>query len=213
VSEPLARHAMATVAPEAWRAMLASRPDLAGEPLVETWADAARPLVARRSVEGDPPQTTPLGLPLPPAQGKRRIAVSLPRAAVLAVTPPPRLDDARSAAPPAWRPTIVELLALDDQVRTYGSLAWAWLTGLAYLSASSDLDLLWTLPEPASLDPLLAGIAAIAARAPMRIDGEIVGAAGAVHWRELQGGGEVMVKHPTGVRLMTREAFLAGGRP
>ncbi len=193
--------------------MLASRPDLAGEPLVEAWADAARPLVARRSVESDPLHTVPLGLPLPPAQGKRRIAVSLPRAAVLAVTPPPRLDDARSAAPQVWQATIAELLALDDRARTYGSLAWAWLTGLAYLSDGSDLDLLWTLPAPALLDPLLAGIAAAAARAPMRIDGEIAGAAGAVHWRELQGGGEVMVKHPAGVRLMTREAFLAGGRP
>ena len=213
MSEPLARHAMATVAPEAWRAMLASRPDLTGEPLVETWADAARPLVARRPVEGDPPQAAPLGLPLPPAQGKRRIAVSLPRTAILAVAPPPRLHDARSAAPQAWRATITEILALDDLVRTYGSLAWTRLTGLAYLSASSDLDLLWALPAPARLDPFLDKIAAVAARAPMRIDGEIIGAAGAVHWRELQGGGEVMVKHPMGVRLMTREAFLAGGRP
>lgn len=204
---------MVTAAPEAWRAMLASRPDLAREPLVAGWADAGHPLVARRLAQDDPPGAIPLGLPLPPAQGKRRLALSLPPEAIANVAPPPLLRAAASAAPDAWRASLWELLTLDEQVRTFGSLAWTHLTGLPYLSAASDLDLLWSLPDPGSVDRLLGGIEAIAARAPIRIDGEVIGAAGAANWRELHTAGEVMVKHLDGLRLMTRAEFLAEARP
>jgi phosphoribosyl-dephospho-CoA transferase len=212
VSKPLPRHAMVTAAPEAWRAMLAARPDLAVDPLVAGWADAGRPLVARRAAEGDPPHLTPLGLPLPPAQGKQRIALSLPAHAILDFAAPPILKDAAPSAPGAWRPAIDELVRLDPQTRVFGSLAWSHLTGLAYLGEGSDLDLLWDLPAPADLDRLLAGIAAVDRRAPMRIDGEILGSAGGVNWRELLAGGEVLVKGRTGVRMMSRPDYLAGRR-
>lgn len=212
MSEPLPRHAMVAAAPQAWRAMLAARPDLAVDPLVAEWADAGRPLVARRAAEGDPPHLTPLGLPLPPAQGKRRIALSLPAHAILGSSAPPTLKDAAPSAPGAWRPAVDELVRLDPQVRVFGSLAWSHLTGFAYLGADSDLDLLWDLPAPADCDRLLAGIAVVDGRAPMRIDGEILGPAGGVNWRELLAGGEVLVKDRAGVRLMSRPDFLAGSR-
>jgi phosphoribosyl-dephospho-CoA transferase len=69
----------------------------------------------------------------------------------------------------------------------FGGLLWQALTGLPYLSATSDLDLLWPGPVgPAFLD----GLADLAAQAPMRLDGEICLADGfAVNWRELQAAG------------------------
>ena len=210
MSEPLPRHAMVTAAPKAWRAMLASRPDLALDPLVAGWADARRPLVARRAAEGDPPHLTPLGLPLPPAQGKRRIALSLPAQAILGAAAPPTLKDAAASAPGSWRPAIDALVRLDPQTRVFGSLAWSHLTGFAYLGEDSDLDLLWDLSARADLDRLLAGVAVVDRYAPMRIDGEILGPAGGVNWRELLAGGEVLVKGRAGVRVMSRPDYLAG---
>jgi phosphoribosyl-dephospho-CoA transferase len=69
------------------------------------------------------------------------------------------------------------------------------------------------MPASDDLVSLLAGVAAIAASAPMRIDGEIVGAAGGVNWAELEaeGSGDILVKASDGMRMMARAAFLAGG--
>ena len=62
---------------------------------------------------------------------------------------------------------------------------------------------------------LPADIAEIARQAPMRLDGEIICAAGGVQWRELTGDGadEVLVKGLGGVYSMTKAVFLSGGRP
>ncbi len=193
--------------------MLASRPDLATEPLVAGWAEAGRPLVVRRPGCGDEAGAIPLGLPLPRALCKRRLALSLPPRAIVAIAPPPLLRSAASAAPANWGSAIDALLALDPGVRTFGSLAWERLTGLAYLGEDSDLDLLWDLPEPDRVDSLLASIAGIERQAPMRLDGEILGRIGAVNWRELTAGGEMLVKALTGVRLMARSEYLAWGQP
>jgi phosphoribosyl-dephospho-CoA transferase len=211
MAERLRRHAMVTVAPAAWAALMAARPDLAAEPLVAGWAGAGHPLIVRRPACSDAAGQIPLGLPLPPAQGKRRIAVTLAPADVADAGGPPLLADAAAAAPPGWRDFIARLVALDPGTRVFGSLAWQHLTGLPYLSEGSDLDLLWRLP--ADVDALLAGIAAVAQDAPMRIDGEITGAAGGVQWRELAetGPGDVAVKGLREIVLMPRADFLAGG--
>jgi phosphoribosyl-dephospho-CoA transferase len=193
--------------------MLASHPELAAESLVAGWADAGWPLVVRRAACGDEAGTIPLGLPLPRALGKRRLATALRPCAIDAVAPPTPLWMARSAAPANWKPAIDALLALDPDVRTFGSLAWQRLTGLAYLGEDSDLDLLWDLPEADRLNGLLEAIAAIERQAPMRLDGEVLGRAGGVNWRELEAGGEVLVKSLAGVCLMTRREYMAGGRP
>ena len=58
------------------------------------------------------------------------------------------------------------------------------------------------------------GIAAIEARAPMRLDGEILlPDGGGVNWRELHGagpGGTVLVKHRDRLALREAAALLAG---
>jgi phosphoribosyl-dephospho-CoA transferase len=123
------------------------------------------------------------------------------------------LVEAAAVAPLGWRDCIDRLVHLDPQTRAFGSLAWQHLTALPYLSEGSDLDLLWRLPDAADVGALLAGIAAIAWAAPMPIDGEVIGAAGGVQWRELQGddADEVLVKGSGDVRTMSRAEFRAGG--
>jgi len=204
--EAPARHQMARVDPVAWRALVRRRPDCGGLPLVADWAERGWPLVVRRSACGE--AGVPLGLPLPPAQGKRRLSFVLEPSALRALDPPPRLAEAVPAAPAEWRPTLGRLLDLDPEARIFGGLAWQHLTGLAYLSPTSDIDLLWCLRGSAGR--LLAGLAAIARDAPMRIDGECLGTGGrAVQWRELaEGTPEVLVKDARGVSVVSRSDFL-----
>ena len=55
--------------------MLAARPELAGEALLADWGALARPLITRRRSACDGAGLIAAGIPLPPAQGKRRIAM------------------------------------------------------------------------------------------------------------------------------------------
>jgi phosphoribosyl-dephospho-CoA transferase len=212
MADTLTRHSMVKVSTAGWAAVMGRHPELAGEPIVAGWAGADRPLIVRRPACSDVTGMIPLGLPLPPSHGKRRLAVSLAATDIVASAPPPLLADAAAAAPAHWRATIDLLLQLLPQTRTFGSLAWQHLTGLRYLSDGSDLDLLWTLSSAEQARTLPSRIAAIARQAPMRLDGEIVGSAGGVQWRELTGTDEdeVLVKGPAGVTSATRAAFLAG---
>src|SRR4051794_37227486 len=167
MGEALARHSMVKVTAAGWTAVMKRYPELASEPIVAGWAKAGRPLVVRRPACSDTPGSIPLGLPLPPSRGKRRIAISLAAADIVASAPPPLLADAADAAPAAWRTTIDLLLYLLPETRTYGSLAWQHLTGLPYLSDGSDLDLLWQLSAAKQAGTLLSDIARIAMQAPM----------------------------------------------
>src|SRR5258705_13058218 len=67
-------HDVIFVSPVAWRSLLKTRDDLAGEPLVIEWVDRGWPLVARRTLPGEA-DGLPLGLPLPLFAGKRRLWV------------------------------------------------------------------------------------------------------------------------------------------
>ncbi|WP_323123051.1 malonate decarboxylase holo-[acyl-carrier-protein] synthase [Burkholderia alba] len=213
---PPARHRLVRVVRDAWPAVLAAH-GLAHEPLLHDWAARGRPLIVRRPAPGE--RGLALGLPLPPSAGKRRIAVTVRASQIASIEPPPNLDAVAPAAPPAWQPCLRALAALAARhavdCRVFGSLAWQALTGLPYLGAASDLDILLTLPaERHALTALLDGLAALDARAPMRIDGELVRADGAgVNWRELQTGmGEVAVKTATEVVLCAPDAFLEVSR-
>ena len=219
MAERLRRHDLAYVDPMAWARLLATRPDLRSIDLVAGWADAGRPLVARRRGPGDLAGLLALGLPLPPALGKQRIAVSLPAVAVASTERFPALRGIAGAAPAAWHATIDALLGLAADVGleplVFGSLAWSVLTGLDYLSAASDLDLLWPVTGRDNTSALLVGLALVAAGAPMRIDGEILDPEGSgIDWRELASGrSEVLVKEIASVRLIRPADFLRVEEP
>lgn len=209
----LARHDLVRVAPASWAAILGGCPPLRDEPLLADWAERDRPLIVRRvgCDERRSAGLVPLGISLPPSSKMRRIAVQVPAVAICSVSPPPRLADLVSSAPLAWHATIDRLLELDADARAYGSLAWQHATGLGYLSATSDLDLLWRCTAGSACEALLTGIAAIERQAPMRIDGEVMAAdGGAVHWRELQSGvAEVLVKRLDDVVVLPRRTFMS----
>jgi len=211
--DALRRHDLVFVSPAAWRALLEPHPDLAREPLVAGWADRGWPLIVRRIVPGEA-KGLALGLPLPPSEGKRRLAFMMPSGDLAATAPPPLLSAAMDAAPPAWRPTMERLIDLaavhDGEARVFGSLAWRLLTGLDYLTARSDLDMLLPLPPAGDVGRLTAELAALEIAAPMRLDGELVRSDGAaVNWRELhEGAQEVLVKTIRDATLASTRQFL-----
>jgi phosphoribosyl-dephospho-CoA transferase len=102
-------------------------------------------------------------------------------------------------------------LEADTSCRCFGSLAWQYLTGLSYLTDTSDLDLLVECRSSADAMRATALLNDIAERAPMRIDAELVTPCGtAVQWREwLSGNPELLVKSHAGSALIAREALFA----
>lgn len=210
----LPRHQLVRIRPQAWDRLLASRPDLAGESLLPGWAARGWPLIARRALPEENAEELTLGLPLPPSAGKRRIAVQLQPADIASSAPLPELAQAADAAPQAWRTCLLELSDIaaryEVRLRVFGSLAWQHLTGLTYLGPGSDLDLTWTLPRRNHIGPLLAELAQLEARAPMRLDGELVRADGAgVNWREVHAGAsELALKTAAEVVLCPIDDFV-----
>jgi phosphoribosyl-dephospho-CoA transferase len=213
------RHDLVHVAPDIWASALARCPSSADLPLVEAWADRGWPAIVRRRGEVEDPGLVPVGVPLPPAMGKHRVALAIPPEGVLQRWSPPSLRAAASVADPGCRSTIGSLLSLGARTgvepSAFGSLLWEHLTGLAYLSPHSDLDVLWSVaPSLDVLSPVV-GIAEIQREAPRRIDGEVMFSdGGAVNWRELLAAmnegksGEVLVKSIDSVRLVNVSQLL-----
>jgi phosphoribosyl-dephospho-CoA transferase len=208
------RHDLIYIRPAAWRALLEMRHDLAAESIIVDWIDSGWPLIGRRAMP-DEAQGVPLGLPLPPFAGKRRLSFILQPEDIISTAPPPSLSAASEYAPQAWWPTLDRLAELAAyhavQVRVFGSLAWKTLTELEYLHNRSDLDLLLLVDRDVDIRGLTAGVAAIEAAAPMRLDGELLRDDGAaVNWREFHAGaGEVLVKTIDSVALRVADHFLA----
>ncbi|KVU09536.1 phosphoribosyl-dephospho-CoA transferase [Burkholderia ubonensis] len=213
---PLRRHTLVTLTAAGWAALFARDAALAADAPVRRWAERGWPLVVRRALPGEIDGSgVPLGIPLPPA-GKRRIAVSVGADALASVGAPPAIAAVLGAAPAAWRQPLLDLEALGARCgvegRVFGSLAWQALTGEPYLTGASDLDVFFPLPGAAHAATLLDGLAAIDARAPMRVDGELLRDDGAgANWRELHAGlPDVAIKTAGGVMLGPAAAFLAG---
>ena len=214
-SEKVRRHDLVFVNPTAWRSFLETRDDLADDPLVAGWVDRGWPLIARR-LAPEEGHGAPLGLPLPPSAGKRRIGLLMDPAGIRSVARPPLLSAAFCVAPAAWIPTLRTLdqvaTRLGVEARVFGSLAWCLLTGLNYLTARSDLDFILSLPHPRDFAELMTELGSINSAAPMRLDGEIVRDDGAgVHWRELHSGArDVLAKTAGTPRVLNSAEFMGG---
>ena len=223
LSRPWSRHDLLHVAPDVWASVLALCPPVADLPLVADWSDQGWPVIVRRRCEADDRHLVPVGVPLPPLAGKRRVALLIPPDSVLQRSLPPSLHATAKAADPGWRSTIDALVAVGArsgvEPAAFGSLLWQHLTGLAYLSPHSDLDVLWPIPANFDVHSLVCSIAEIQHDAPLRIDGEIIFPDGsAVNWRELWNAHQapnratVLAKTMESVRLLdvASLAYVAG---
>ena len=197
-----------------------SEADAAG--IVMSWLSAKRPLVATRRHPGMPGDRCPLGLPLPPHLGKRRIGIVVPLQAVDEIRPPPFLDRVIPALPSRWRQSLDTLTRRAEtrgiRFRVFGSMAWQYLTGESYVGPQSDVDLLW---RPSDLEQMRQGLKILSEweqESSLRGDGEVVLPDGrAVAWRELVARSTaVLVKGLDSVELIPRarlESMFAAGFP
>jgi len=188
-SQKLSRHTLVWVRPEFRASVAAQITDDAMHAQATAWLAADRPLVVARQPDDKVSETISVGLALPPAQVKRRIALRVAAHDIARYTPPMLLADATTHAPTEWQPALAELVSaatkLDLELRVFGSLAWQALSGLPYLTPQSDIDLLW---HPQSHTQLQQGIELLARweqSSGLRADGEVLfGGSGAVSWRE-----------------------------
>jgi phosphoribosyl-dephospho-CoA transferase len=169
--------------------------DRIGDPhlcaVVRAWLTAARPLIVRQQPGPLSAKAERLaaGLPLPPSLGKRRIALNINAREVNRVAPPPALASVIASLPAAWKAPTAQLchagadIGIEFQV--FGSAAWQALTALPYLTATSDLDLLWRPSHRSQLEDGMRLVQTWERTTGVRADGEIVfGQDFAVAWRE-----------------------------
>lgn len=180
---------------------------------IEQWRRADWPAVVRRADIGLAAGQVSLGVPLPPTPDgiKGRIGLNASEIDVAQHRNALALPDALRAAPQHWRPAL-DVLADSLPLQAYGSLAMQAITGQAYLTPSSDIDLLFF---PADAKALHAGLALLEQyAATLPLDGEIVFPSGAaVAWKEWLVAGRnearVLVKDAGAVRLAPMSELMA----
>ncbi|MYM22372.1 malonate decarboxylase holo-[acyl-carrier-protein] synthase [Duganella sp. FT135W] len=196
-----------------WQAARAAQPQHTAA--LTQWQRRDWPAVVRRLDADAAPDEVCLGLPVPPDSAGRKVRIALRVQAAHVV----RSSDAMAlhAALPfsgAWHEQLNalcdEATALD--LRVFGSLAMQALTGLQYVSPTSDVDVLF---HPASRHALDEGVALLERYTrQLPLDGEIVFPGGAaVSWKEWQMAmrhpAKVMVKELHAVRLADTASLLA----
>lgn len=135
--ETFRRHTFVRLTTEAWSSALVETGNL---DTLRDWLSAGRPLIVRRPCLSEDEKLVALGLALP---GKKRLAYRLPVETVVSVEPPP-----------AWRGDLLPIPGFTP--RLFGSHAWQQLTGLTYVTDTSDLDLLVDIISPAEWQRFLA---------------------------------------------------------
>jgi len=208
----LERHALVWLTDAGWSAaMAAARPE--HQAALTQWRRQDWPAVACRLDADAAGDEVCLGLPLPPdaAGVKVRIALRARGTHVARTSDAIELTSALPAAG-AWRERVTALCDAAPGLRVFGSLAMQALTGLQYVSPTSDIDVLFRPVSRRQLDDGMARLVHHAAHLPL--DGEIVFPGGsAVSWKEWQMAmkhpAKVMVKELRAVRLADTASLLA----
>ena len=199
-----------------WQRHLRSALDPIATGEAEAWLAGGRPLVVARRLPDDDAGDLRLGLALP---GRRRVTVHVAGQAIARHAPPPGLRDVLAAAPLGWRDQMEWLAAITGALAVptgvYGSLAWQYFAqdgGMAYLTAGSDLDLLFHPSHWGAVERLLRELGRYESmfKAP-RLDGEIIlPDASAVAWREfVSGADKVLTKSMDCIELRPMAAIMA----
>ncbi len=203
------RHALVWLPADApWQALTPG-----AAPRLRTWFAAGHPAVVARCDGSEPAGSLRLGVPLPPAEHKQRLALCVPASQVSRQAPPLALDTVVAHAPAIVRAALRELAdaahAQGPAPRVFGSFAWQALTGLAYVHAGSDLDLLWRVSTPAQADGVVALLQPWEHRHGLRADGELLLPGDqAVNWREYAGAADrLLAKSFAGCRLLPRASL------
>jgi phosphoribosyl-dephospho-CoA transferase len=214
----LPRHALAWPTAAGWTRIACDADDDEARRWLARWFARDWPLVVRRSGadEAVRPGHVALGLPLPPAAGKRRLALRLAAADIAHHAPPVALQEILDALPQPWRAPVAALVrdagAIDVRLRVYGSAAWQALTGLPYLHDGSDLDLLCHPQDMTEVDSTVALFERWQDAHAPRVDGEIVFPGGAAvawrEWRSEPASYRVLVKELDRAALVPREQLL-----
>ncbi|MHC1669667.1 malonate decarboxylase holo-[acyl-carrier-protein] synthase [Stenotrophomonas sp. PSU-St15] len=206
--ERLTRHTLVWLSAHAdWRADVAAQ-----EPRLAAWFAQGLPAMVARRAADDPDSRLRLGVPLPPGEGKQRLALRVPLQDVQRRQAPPALSDILAAGVcPAWQAPLHALATLAP-ARVFGAFAWQHVTGLPYVHDRSDIDLLWEVPDAARADALVTRLRAWEAQHPQRVDGELCLARGAaVNWREYAGSSrQLLVKRLDGAALEARHRLFEG---
>ncbi|MGW8277590.1 malonate decarboxylase holo-[acyl-carrier-protein] synthase [Xanthomonas axonopodis] len=182
-------------------------------PRLQQWFGAGLPAVVARGDGSQAPGTLRLGVPLPPSEGKQRLALQAHVAGIARCTAPLTLDAVMPHAPIAVQPALQALLARAHahalHPHVFGSFAWQALTGLTYVHAQSDLDLLWSIQTPEQACAVLTLVQRWEQQHGLRADGELrLPDDNAVNWREYAGNAQqVLVKSNQDCRLLPRAAL------
>lgn len=208
----LSRHKLAWLSDEGWQIACKDAPPDTRR-AISAWRHADWPTVVRRADADAGGDLACVGVALPPdSEGiKKRIPLRIPVAQVRKCISPLRIEAVLASVPPTWRRPL-EALDADATVQgvsfmVYGSVALQSLTGLAYVTEKSDIDLLF---YPVTHAQLAAGLAVLSVHAnQLPLDGEIVFPSGqAVAWKEWMNAlsvdcnPRVLVKEAQGVRLL-----------
>jgi phosphoribosyl-dephospho-CoA transferase len=225
------RHALIRLTEPGWQRLLcaasAAEQSVAVQTALAQWHAQGWPLIVRRMDHDAAEDEVCVGLALPPdAQAhKLRIPLRVKRSEIAEqrmALPLQEVIAALDTLPAEWRQALQDLYedanAQHLRLQVYGSLALQLLTGLAYLRATSDIDLLL---QPGNQEQLKQGMALLSRHAQaLPLDGEVLfGGGDAVAWKEwmqvagvesiLAGGERVLVKSLKQVSLQRVDLLLS----
>ncbi|MFZ6815491.1 malonate decarboxylase holo-[acyl-carrier-protein] synthase [Undibacterium sp. Rencai35W] len=168
---------------------------------IETWRLRDWPLIVRRHDADAGDEVVCLGLALPPNNhdgNKQRIALRVEKTLIARSSPALSLRNIIETAPREWQQALTHFSSLSSlpvtlktssspalDMRVFGSTALQRLTGLSYVTARSDIDLLFS---PKNLSELEQGLSLLTSFSKLLpLDGEILfPQQQAVSWREWQ---------------------------
>jgi phosphoribosyl-dephospho-CoA transferase len=113
---------------------------------LRNWVGKGHPLIVRRPCASEDGKTICVGLALPPAPAKRRMAFRLPVSFISEIADPPLWRECMVAIAPeiTLAVKLIQRAASDAELPllTFGSYAWQYHTMLRYVTPTSDIDLL-----------------------------------------------------------------------